>query len=385
MNNGRFIYFNNAATSFPKAPGLGEIFLKNLNKIPQHFSRTGYYESNDELYQCRDEIAKLLNTSPKKIILTKNATEAANIAIYGLNLKNQYVLTTVVEHNSILRPLYYLERKNKIKLLYTKCDKAGRVDLNDWKILIEKYKPKVCILNHSSNVTGAINNPKEFFDYAKRYNCITILDSSQTIGLLNINPELINADLIIFTGHKYLLGPPGTGGMYLKNKDILEPIFVGGSGIKSELKSMPNIMPIKFEPGTPNIPAFEGLAYSIRWLKGNPNKLDKIIELLKYVENNLLNLDLNVIKVESERTPIISFTVNNFNNRDIGFILEKAYGIICRVGLHCAPLIHKYIGTYPNGTIRLSFSQFNNIEEIDYLIDALKIILYENKKNRKNK
>lgn len=289
-----------------------------------------------------------------------------------------------MEHNSILRPLYYLERKDKIKLLYAKCDQVGRVNIDEWKYLIEKYKPKVCFLNHSSNVTGAINNPKEFFDYAKKYDCITVLDSSQTIGLIDIDSKSINADIIIFTGHKYLLGPPGTGGMFLKNKNILEPIFVGGSGIRSELKTMPNIMPIKYEAGTPNIPAFAGLTYSIKWLKQNPNKLDKILELILSIENELSEEDINLIKVDYPRTPILSLTIKKINNKEMGFILENLYGIICRVGLHCAPIIHKYIGTYPSGTVRLSFSQFNTYLEIEYLIDKLKKIIYENKKSRKN-
>ncbi len=373
------IYLNNAATSFPKPPGMGNEVASFFEKIPRHPGRSGA-EADDILFLCRKELARLIKAKdPVQIVLCKNGTEALNIAIHGIGLKNgDIVVTSAVEHNSVLRPLYLLERKGKIKIYIIPCDAQGRVIEENWTKMIDKLSPRLAVLNHASNVTGAVNNPGKLLNYAKKKGCFTLLDASQTIGLLEIDVSKTGADMVAFTGHKYLLGPPGTGGLYVKKGIEIEPMFVGGTGIRSDLKEMPPEMPGRLEPGTPGIPLFSGLLYSLKWQIEHPVLLKEIEALTKTLEQELGEKGAQVIKVENRRTPIVSFCLPGCDIKETGYILDKSFNILCRTGLHCAPLIHPYIGTAPEGSIRFSLSRFTCKEEVDYTLEIIDKLMKAN-------
>lgn len=365
------VYLNNAATSFPKAPGMGEEVAAFIEQIPRHPGRSGA-QKEDILFLCRKEIAALLKAEdPLQIVLCKHATEALNIAIHGLGLKHDIVVTTAMEHNSVLRPLYYLERKGIITIEIIPCDQEGRVIEKRWFDTINKLSPKLVILNHASNVTGAVNKARELLTYAKQRGSVTILDASQSMGLVDIDALHIGADIIVFTGHKYLLGPSGTGGMYVKKGIDIEPVFVGGTGVRSDLKEMPPEMPEKVEPGTPSIPLFAGLLYSLQWQRELPIPRHDVESLIKKLELGLMDKGAEVVTVKGARTHIVSFRFPGWDLEEVGYILDRSFNIICRTGLHCAPLIHTYIGTAPQGSIRFSISRFTTEEEIDYTLDCI--------------
>ncbi|MCK5055548.1 MAG: aminotransferase class V-fold PLP-dependent enzyme [Candidatus Aminicenantes bacterium] len=365
------VYLNNAATSFPKSPGIGEEVAAFFKKIPKHPGRAGT-TSEDTLSLCRKELAHLLKTEdPSRLVLCKNATEALNIAVLGIGLKGEVVITTAMEHNSVLRPLYLLEKKGVIRLEIVPCDAEGRVIKEQWEKRIDEFSPKLVVLNQASNVTGAVNNIEELLKYAKEKESITLLDASQSIGLFDMDVSRIAADMIAFTGHKYLLGPSGTGGLYIKEGIEVEPVFVGGTGIRSDLKEMPPEMPLRLEPGTPPVPAFAGLLHSLKWQKENPVSLEKMANLTRDLEQGLIKKGTEVIEVAGERTFIVSCRLPGWDLKEVGYVLERSFGIICRTGLHCAPLIHEYIGTAPAGSIRFSISRFTTREEIDYTLDVI--------------
>lgn len=362
---------NNAATSFPKVPGLGKEVGAFLEKIPRHPGRSGANQDNI-LNLCRREIAALIKVeNPADIVLCKNSTEAFNIVFHGLELNGAAVVTTAMEHNSVLRPLYLLQKTGAIKLEIITCDREGRIHELEWKKKIGACSPKLVVLNHASNVTGAVNNVEELLNYAKNRGCITVLDASQSLGLREINPSRIGADIVVFTGHKYLLGPCGSGGFYVNKEVKLEPVFVGGTGVRSDLKTMPPEMPIKLEPGTPNIPVFAGLLYSLIWQKKNPVSQGVMKSLTKKMEQGLEEKGARVVKVTGDRTFMVSFILPGQDLNDVGFVLERSFEIVCRTGLHCAPLIHDYIGTAPEGCIRFSLSRFTTEEEVAYSVKVV--------------
>lgn len=342
-----------------------------MDKIPGHPGRAGAAEE-DTLTLCRKELADLIKINdPTRIVLCKNSTEALNIAIRGIGLKDDVVVTSAMEHNSVLRPLYLLEKKGKIRLEIVPCDTGGRVDEKQWIEKIELCLPRLAVLNHASNVTGAVNDVEKLMGCAKAKGCLTLLDASQSMGLLDMDVPGLGVDMAAFTGHKYLLGPPGTGGLYVREGVELEPVFTGGTGIRSDLKEMPPEMPMRLEPGTPAVPLFAGLRYSLRWQREHPVPLEKMEILTRRLEQGLIERGADVINVSGNRTYIVSFRLPRWDLNETGYVLHKSFGIICRTGLHCAPLIHRYIGTGPEGSVRFSISRFTTEEEIDYTLDAV--------------
>jgi len=374
------VYLNNAATSFPKAPGLGEEVRAWLEAVPCEVGRSGA-PAVDPLRLCRQRVARLLGVSdPTRIVLTKSATESLNIILHGLRLHGQAVLASAAEHNSVLRPLFLLERLGKIELLLAPCDGQGRVQREHWLRLVREKRPTVAVLTHASNVTGAAHGVAELFAAVHEGGGFTLLDASQSAGLLPLHPERLGADLLAFTGHKYLLGPAGTGGFYVRPGVELEPLFVGGTGVRSELRNMPPEMPARLEPGTPAVALFAGLAHSLNWLEENPLSsagfagLDAMRERL---DIGLQKVGARVVRVDGERTPVVSFTLPSWETADAGKALEGSFGIVCRAGLHCAPLIHEWLGTRSGGTVRFSLSRFTTGDDVDRAMDALGRLLHE--------
>lgn len=372
------VYLNNAATAWPKAPQVGETVAACINGLPHHAGRAGF-SGPDIPGTCRTLLADLLQVSDaNRIIFGPNATHALNIALQGLHWRpGAAVVTTVAEHNSVLRPLQYLTKTKGVAVHTVPVDKAGRISPAEWAAAINRYKPQLAVFTHASNVTGAVNDAALLAGIAREAGAVTLLDASQSLGLVPVLPAAWGIDLVAFTGHKYLLGPTGTGGLYIAPGTELEPVWVGGTGIHSDLNEMPPFLPVRFEAGTPNDAAFAGLAAALAWSRGNPLDSAALQGKIERLAAGLADADAAVIKVEPPRTPVVSCTLKNWPVEDAGEALQKSFGIVCRTGLHCAPQIHTCLGVAPYGTIRFSLSRFTTEQEIDYCLESIGMMLHE--------
>ena len=368
---------NNGATSWPKPSCVSDAVKKSIDNLPSSAHRSGFEE--EEEYNCKELLAKLLKIEDaNNIVYASNATYALNLAIQGFEFnKGDKVLTTAAEHNSVLRPLYYLQNKNIIEYEIMDVNEEGKIDVTLWEEKIKKIKPRMVVFTHASNVTGAVNDAKKLTYIAKKYNCVVLMDASQSLGIIDVFPKEWDIDMVAFTGHKYLLGPQGTGGLYVSPKIKLNPLLQGGTGIFSDEETMPEKMPLRLEAGTPNDPSFKGLEAALRWSFKNPINKENLNQLVRKIKTELKKLNVKVIDIQGESTPVISFVLEKYSPGEVGEILQMSYDIICRSGLHCAPLIHKCINTYPQGTVRISLSRFTTEEEVNYFINSIKDIVNE--------
>ncbi|MDO4566547.1 MAG: aminotransferase class V-fold PLP-dependent enzyme [Oscillospiraceae bacterium] len=366
------IYLNNAATSWPKPPGVAEAVSEAL-KAPPGAMRRGGIEDFDVFDEARRLIAPLMGISrPSQIALGPNATWALNLAIFGLELKaGDSVLSTKAEHNSVLRPLYALEKRG-VKAVYLDTDETGRVSPRDWERALEEYRPKLSVFTHASNVTGAANDAAALTRAAKAAGSLVLVDASQTLGWLPLEAERWGADMLAFTGHKYLLGPQGTGGLWVKEGLLLEPRLKGGTGIMSDLAEMPEEMPLRLEAGTGNEPSFYGLCAALKWAAENPRDIKRDGALLERLTEGLKAAGAQVIEPVGERTPVVSFTLPGVSAAEAGFMLHESCGIVCRTGLHCAPKIFECLKV--RQTVRFSLSRFTTESEIEEAIAAVEAV-----------
>ncbi len=378
MKSNKLIYLNEAATAWPLAPGVIDAMLSALSH-PISTAGRGEESINNNCELCRKLIAQTLNIQNKnEIILTQNATHSLNIAISGLDSKYfKKVITTIFEHNSLLRPLRYRIENEGGELIVIGLNEYGEIDIESLKNAIKNDATLVAI-THASNVTGYILPVNEIFKLAKENNVITILDAAQTWGVLPVIPDENYADIIALTGHKGMRGPTGTGALYISDNVVIQPVFSGGTGIWSEEEYQPDEMPVRLEIGTPNEHGFAGLIAAINWNIINGNEYRNNAELLfnKFISKLQLIKDVKLFGFTPQRysLPIVSFQINNWPVEEIGLILNNSYNIKCRTGLHCAPLIHKYWGV-SEGTVRLSLSGFNTDDEIDSVISAIRTII----------
>ncbi|MCL1917730.1 MAG: aminotransferase class V-fold PLP-dependent enzyme [Peptococcaceae bacterium] len=406
----RQIYLNNAGSAFPLAPGVEEAVTACM-RAPPLLSGRDVSGSADSLYRCRHSLAGLLAVSPEQVVLLPGATHGLNVAILGLDLrKDDLVITSVTEHNSVLRPLARLEDRLGIRIAYVPLAADMKLDASIYDDLL-KEKPRLVVLNHASNVTGRINPVGPWFKKAKSAGAVTLLDASQTVGRIPVHPHELQADLTVFSGHKGLRGPLGTGGLHVAPSVSLAPVLVGGTGVKSDLRGHPDEMPLRLEAGTPNIPAFAGLDRAIRYIMKNVSDItaaeavmtQKLYRGLAEIEHvHIFDGDLSLqsdaerqtawdratwnqtawnrtawnraeaAPNETERLPTISFQVMGMDTDQAGFALRESFGIHCRTGLHCAPLIHTCLGSLPDGTLRFSPSFASPSEDIDHAIDAVR-------------
>ncbi|MCR5846319.1 MAG: aminotransferase class V-fold PLP-dependent enzyme [bacterium] len=370
------IYLNNAATSFPKPDCVAEAMAQAVSSLPGGDNRDSMERRNvnDEL---RIALAELLHAPDhRRIVLGSNATWGLNEAIFGLKLvAGDCIVASMAEHNSVIRPVEALAAKG-IEVAYVPVDAAGRIDASAWKAAIEKRSPKLAVCTHASNVTGAINDVAGLAAVAKAHGAITLVDAAQTLGLVEIDASDPNIDMIAFTGHKYLLGPQGTGGLYVSEGVDLEPHAIGGTGVRSDLAKMPDEYPMHLEAGTSNEPSNAGLLAAIRWAKGNPVDLGELAEKRSRLRDGLTEAGARVIDPGAPSTPVVSFTVEGLTPGYVGELLFDCYDIICRTGLHCAPKIFGCLGEgLESGTVRISLSRFTTDEEIDALIGAIDDII----------
>ncbi len=360
------IYLNNAATSFPKAPGTAQAVAMALETPPQDVSRSTASERTG--HDCRALLAEWLGCGRGDVVLTPNATFGLNTALLGFPWnRGDVVVTTRAEHNSVLRPLYQLKKRGVIDYVELPVQPDGRVALHDWKAAMAKYKPRLAVFTHASNASGAVNDARALTREASAVGASVLVDASQTMGLIPVAPVEWGADMVAFTGHKYLLGPTGTGGLYVRKGLTLEPVFTGGTGVRSDEDDMPLEMPLRLEAGTGNEASFAGLAASLRYARENPLEPAHFLRLLSGLEEGIHRAGMEYIEVRGPRTPIVAAWSPVYRSEILGEMLALSFDIICRAGLHCAP----HYPAVQGGTVRFSLSRFTTEEEIEAVCDAL--------------
>lgn len=376
------IYLDNGATSFPKAPQVGDAVRDYIVNIGTNVNRATYdlaYSAEDTLYETRELIGEIFNFKlTENIVFTKSITESLNILSKGLLESGDHIIVSSMEHNALMRPLNSIKN---IEITKVMCDREGYIDPNDVELAIRDHTKAIFIL-HGSNVSGSIFDLKAIGKIAKAHNIYFIVDSAQTAGFTKLDFQDISADAIGFTGHKSLLGPQGIGG-FLISKDLqdqVKPLIEGGTGSLSDEEIQPKYMPDKFEAGTLNIPGIYGLNASLKYLlqTGIENIKNKELDLTELFIGEVLNMDgISLIgsKTTKDRCPVISLDFVNKDNAIIAYSLSKHFGIMTRAGMHCAPSAHKTLGTFPRGTVRFSIGHFNREEEIKYTIDSINKIV----------
>jgi len=376
------VYADNGSTSFPKAPGVSEAIKDFIDNVGCNVNRGGYADSYNvamEILETRQLLADMFHTSnPQEVVFTPSVTYSLNILLQGLLKKGGHVITTSMEHNAVMRPLHAL---SKIGVSYdiVPCGNDGSLKADNMLQFIKKETKAVIIL-HASNVCGTVMPIMDVAEICQKYNIRLIVDAAQTAGVLDINASLIDA--FAFTGHKGLLGPQGIGGFIIKKEfaDEIAPVIFGGTGSLSHEIEQPDFLPDKFEPGTMNIPAILGLKKAVEYI--NLTGLKSIYDKEKVLASSFLSKVQGIDGVSiigkkdiSDRIAVVSLDFMKNDNAAIAAALDTHYGIMTRCGLHCAPIAHKTLNTYPHGTVRFSFGYFNTMDEVEYIALSIKDIL----------
>ena len=419
------IYLDNAATSFPKPEEVPRAVYDYMTKLGTNVNRGGYataYDTETVVFECRELIGALFHAPDyKNVVFTRNITESLNVVLKGLLRSGDHVIVSSMEHNAVMRPIRQLEKKG-INFTRVQCESDGSLKPEK---LLSCLRPdtKAVVMTHASNVFGTMLPIQEVGNFCKENGLIFILDSAQTAGVFPIDMEKMHIDILCFTGHKGLLGPQGIGGFILRDELVLkiEPLISGGTGSLSNVETVPEFMPDRFEAGTPNLPGIFGLHAALNWLrklgeadllKGENLKENSAVQevfgktpfsveqcfsaALEKIRKHELQLTAEFLKMldplEKEgklkiigkkdtemRTGVVSIQTLTRELSDTAFQLDTRYGIMTRVGLHCAPSAHKTMGTYPTGTIRFSFGFANTDQEVKIAADALRELLEEEK------
>lgn len=383
------IYFDNAATSWPKPEETYAAMDRFGRLIGGSPGRSGHrlsIESGRVIMNTREVLARLFGIDdPFQLVFTKNATEALNLAIAGLLSPGDHVITSSMEHNSVMRPLRALESKG-VELSVISCSPRGELDPGDL-LSAMRTNTKVIVLTHASNVTGTIMPIQEVGHIAREHGLLFCVDAAQTAGVLPIDVLKMNIDLLAFSGHKALFGPQGTGGLYIRKgiEEKIKPLIVGGTGSRSEHESQPDFMPDRYESGTLNTVGLAGLGAGVEYIL--ERDVDNIrageIMLTQHFLDGLQSIE--GVRIygpadSSYQISVVSFNIDGMIPSELSFTLDEQFGIMSRPGLHCAPSAHRTIGTFPRGTVRVSFGCFNTEEEISYALDALRQISRQGKK-----
>lgn len=381
------IYLDNGATTFPKPKVVTDKIMECYLGYAGNPGRSGHklaMKMDLEIYETREKICKLINgTEVLNVIFTFNATDSLNLAIKGVLEEGDHVITTSMEHNSVLRPLNQLRKEGKIELSIVYADDKGYIDPQK---IFEALTPntKMIVTTHMSNVFGTIVDIKAIGDFCKENNILYLVDASQSIGVLDIDVQEMNIDLLAFPGHKALFGPMGTGALYIKEGIIVKSLKEGGTGSYSHSIDQPDLYPDSLESGTPNGVGIIALGKGIDFI--NEVGLENIrnheislknhfIELLKDNEDVILYGTL-----DDRQGAVVSLNVKDMDSSEISYILSDEFDIYTRPGFHCAPLAHKTMGTEELGAIRFSFGYYNTLEEVEKTVEALLNIIERNKK-----
>ncbi|MGI6120324.1 MAG: aminotransferase class V-fold PLP-dependent enzyme [Desulfosporosinus sp.] len=380
------IYLDHAATSFHKPPEVAEAVYHALQGIGNS-GRGAHGASLNAarlVYRTREAISRLFCVGdPSRVVFTANATESLNIALQGLLQPGDHCITTVLEHNSVLRPLYFLAERRGIHLTVVPANKKGCIDVSDIEAAL-RADTKAVVVSHASNVTGNVLDIEAMGKICNKHGCLLILDASQTAGLLPLDMQKVGISALCCSGHKSLLGPQGTGVLCLANNVQPRPLRFGGTGVDSFSQRMPQVLPAALEAGTLNIHGLAGLLAACEYL-------ERYGQLRIFREaTSLANLFLKGIKdlpgvilygdfTAAVRTPVVALNIRDLDSGEIEDALFQRFGIATRSGAHCAPGVHSTFGTMDQGMVRFSFSHFNTSKEVNEAIQALKILEEESR------
>jgi cysteine desulfurase/selenocysteine lyase len=376
------IYLDNAATSFPKPEPVCREMDRCMRTYCANPGRSGHaksLEAGRKVMEAREELCSFFGIEDAfRLVFTKNATEALNIAIKGMAKPGGHVIATCMEHNSVLRPLKALERQMGIRMVIVGGNEYGEVDPDDIKRRID-LRTFLIVCTLSSNVNGVIMPVEEIGKIARKYGVKFLVDASQGAGTLPLDVRKLNADAMAFPGHKGLMGPQGTGGLYLAKGVYLETILEGGTGSFSESLCQPRQMPDRIESGTLNTPGIAGLSAGVKFIKSKgleniTKHKNMLTQRLHEGIKEIKGLKLYSIGDSKRNSGIVAFSSDKFDSNELCSILDSRYNIACRGGLHCAPLAHKALGTLKEGLVRLSPGFFNTVEEAEFVLKALREI-----------
>lgn len=382
------IYLDQASTSFPKAPGVAQAMMDYLTMNGVNVNRGCYssaYSAEEVIYETRQLLAELLHFSKcKNVIFTPNVTTSLNFILKGFLKPGDHILVSAMEHNAVMRPVVQLASSG-ISFDRIPCRTDGSMILEKVEELI-RPETKAIVTLHASNVCGTRMPLDALGEICQRHQLYFVVDSAQTAGIVPINMDKMHIDALAFTGHKGLRGPQGTGGFLVSQElaEQMEPLISGGTGSVSHTEEIPDFMPDRFESGTPNLPGIYGLHEALLYLKTHSLQAinEKELSLTGYFLEQLQALDdtgrhIRIIgkKDLTDRNAVVSIQTPEIDMSQVAWQLDNEYGVMTRVGLHCAPNAHKTLGTYPAGTIRFSFGPENTKNELDFAIQGLKKIL----------
>ena len=377
------IYFDNAATTLRKPRCVIEAVTEAMGSMGNSGRgvHSGALSAARTIYDTRAALAKLFGAEgPERIAFTANSTEALNMAIKGLLAPGDHVITTALEHNSVLRPLYELEDRG-MELTILQADTLGNICCEDFE---KEIRPttRAIVTTHGSNLTGNLLDIEKIGSIARAHGLTYIVDASQTAGVFDIDVQRMNIDILCFTGHKGLLGPQGTGGLYVREGIEIRPLLSGGSGVQTYLRSHPPQMPTVLEAGTLNGHGIAGLGAAVKYLQ------ETGLDTIRQKEQALMRAFYEAVRQipgitvygdfsSMDRCAIVSMNVRDYDSGEVSDALSESYGIATRPGAHCAPLMHRALGTVDQGAVRFSFSHFNTEEEIKIAVSALQELARE--------
>ena len=380
-------YLDNAATSWPKPTGVIEAMMDVMTVVGANPGRSGHrlaVEAGRVVYRTREAIAELFHVAdPLRVVFGQNVTEALNLALVGVLRPGDHVVTSSVEHNSVMRPLRALERQG-VDVTVVACSREGVLDPADVEAALRPNTTMIA-LNHASNVLGTLLPVGDVGLLARRRGLVLLVDAAQTAGAYPIDMQTLGIDLLAFTGHKSLLGPMGTGGLVIApefDAKRITPLKRGGTGSRSELEEQPDFLPDACESGTLNVPGLAGLQAGVRWL------LDRGVETFREQEMHLAERllagmqDMSGVTVHGTRnaalqTATVSFNIVGMEPSEVGLRLDDEFGILCRVGLHCSPAAHRTIGTFPRGTVRFGLGPMSTVQDVDAALAAVMAVAGE--------
>ena len=377
------IYLDNAATTMHKPKEVIDAVVEAMTSLGN--AGRGANEASLSaariIYDAREKLCRFFNgEDPRQIVFTSNSTESLNIAVKGLLEPGDHVITTMLEHNSVLRPLYEMEKKG-VALTIIKADKEGRFSLEEMEAAI-RPETKMIVCTNGSNLTGNYVDIGKVGEMAHRHDVLFVVDASQTAGVFPIDVRNMQVDVLCFTGHKGLLGPQGTGGMYVREGLAIRPLKSGGSGVQTYSKTHPREMPTALEAGTLNGHGIAGLRAAVEYIEktGLDNIRAKEQELMWRFYEGVKEIPGVTVYGDfdsRERCAIVSLNIGDYDSSEVSDALLTEYGISTRPGGHCAPLMHEALGTVEQGAVRFSFAHSNTEEEVDIAINAVRELATE--------
>ena len=381
------IYLDNASTTFPKPQAVPDAMYRFMTQVGSNINRGGYaraYDTEETVYETRQLLCGLFGGQDcRQVIFTKNVTESLNLLLKGFLRSGDHVLVSSMEHNAVMRPLVQLEARG---VAFTRVPCAG-----DGSLSVERLaacltdRTRAVVMTHASNVCGTLLPIEAVGEFCRAHALRFFVDAAQTAGVWPIDMERMHIDALAFTGHKGLLGPQGTGGFLLREDmvPLVEPLLSGGTGSRSESLDMPPFLPDRLEAGTLNLPGIYGLGAALDYLErmGAPLR-DRVRKLGGHLWARLMELEEDGLRVlgtreVKRRTGVVSVDFLHADNGEMAFRLEQEYGIETRCGLHCAPMAHRTLGTFPQGAVRCSVGPFTRFVEIDYVHGAVYELLLE--------